>query len=151
MVIQSIRGLPQFALEMFTPSVALTALVLIGLLCVWRLIAIVDAALIAGGRRALRIPSVAGTVAILALVTIVVHGMLGYYAWSFYQAGSQIFVGLPDPDGGVAPDPSASAQGPILVATPAATPATSRPDQRPADRDRLARIAPSRSTTRSSW
>ena len=123
--IQSIHGLPQFALEMFTPSVALTALVLIGLLCVWRLISIVDAALIAGGRRALRIPSVAGTVAILALVTVVVHGVLGYYAWTFYQAGSEIFVGLPDPDAGAVPDPSSTPLlGPILVATPAATPAT---------------------------
>lgn len=123
--IQSIHGMPQFYLEMFTPSVALTALVLIGLLCVWRLISIVDAALIAGGRRTLRIPSVAGTVATLALVTIVVHGVLGYYALSFYQAGSEIFVGLPDPDSGVVPDPSATpVQGPILVATPAATPAT---------------------------
>ncbi len=124
LAIQSIRGLPQLALEMFTPSLALTALVLIALLCVWRLIAIVDAALIAGGRRALRTPSVAGTLAVLVLVTIVVHGVLGYYAWSFYQAGSQIFVGLPDPDTTVVPDASASAQGPILVATPAATPPT---------------------------
>ena len=123
--VQATRGIPQFALEMFTPTVALTALVLIGLLCVWRLIAIVDAALIAGGRRALRVGRVGGTVAVLALITVVVHGMLGYYAWSFYQAGSHIFVGLPDPDGGVAPEPPASAQqGPILVATPAATPAT---------------------------
>lgn len=123
--VQATRGIPQFALEMFTPTVALTALVLIGLLCVWRLIAIVDAALIAGGRRALRVRRVGGTVAVLALITVVVHGMLGYYAWSFYQAGSHIFVGLPDPDGGVAAEPPASAQqGPILVATPAATPAT---------------------------
>jgi LCP family protein required for cell wall assembly len=122
---QSIRGLSQFYLEMFTPSVALTALVLIGLLCVWRLIAIVDAALTAGGRRALRLPSVAGTVATLGLVTILVHGLLGYYALLFYQAGSHIFVGVPDPDGGVLPNPSATTQqGPILVATPAATPAT---------------------------
>ena len=113
---------------MFTPSVALTALILIGLLCIWRLISIVDAALIAGGRRALRIPSVGGTVAILALVTVVVHGVLGYYALTFYQAGSEIFVGLPNPDSGVAPDPSATPlPGPILVATPAATPATRRP------------------------
>jgi LCP family protein required for cell wall assembly len=123
-LIQAVRGLTQFYLEMFTPTVALTALVLIGLLGVWRLIAIVDAALVAGGRRALRVPSVGGTVAALALATIVVHGVLGYYAWSFYRAGSEIFVGLPDPDAG-ATNPSASPyQGPILVATPAATPAT---------------------------
>ena len=122
---QSIRGLSQFYLEMFTPSVALTALVLIGLLCVWRLISIVDAALIAGGRRALRMPSVAGTVAILALVTVVVHGVLGYYALTFYQAGTEIFVGLPNPESGVVADPSTTPlPGPILVATPAATPAT---------------------------
>jgi len=120
--IQAIQGLPQLALEMFTPSVSLTALVLIALLCAWRLIAIVDAALIAGGRRTFRIPSVAATVAVLALVTLLVHGVLGYYAWSFYRAGSNIFVGLPDPDSGLVADPSASA--PILAATPAATPAT---------------------------
>jgi LCP family protein required for cell wall assembly len=124
-LIQGIRGIPQFALEMFTPSVALTALVLIALLCAWRLIAILDAALIAGGRRTFRIPSVTATVAILSLTTLLVHGLLGYYAWSFYRAGSDIFVGIPDPDSGVAANPSASSQqGPILNATPAATPPT---------------------------
>ena len=124
-VIQSIRGLPQLALEMFTPSVSMTALVLVGLLCAWRLIAIVDAAIIAGGRRAFRKPSTTATVVILGLVTVLLHGVVGYYAWTFYRAGSEIFVGLPDPDVGVVPDPSASSeQGPILAATPAATPAT---------------------------
>lgn len=123
--IQASRGIPQLALELFTPSLALTALVLVALLGAWRLIAIVDAAGATGGGRAFRVPGVGIPVAVLIAITIVVHGILGYDAWTFYQAGTRMFVGVPDPDIGGAPFPGTSARpGPILAAAPFATPPT---------------------------
>jgi LCP family protein required for cell wall assembly len=120
--VQASAGLQRFALELFTPSLAMTALILIGLLGLWRLISIVDAFGVTGRRW--RTPS-AVVAALLVAATVGIHAVLGYYAYSFYQAGSDIFVGLPDPDVGVVPDSTASSQpGPILVATPQATPAT---------------------------
>ena len=95
------------------------------LLGAWRLIAIVDAAGATGGRRAFRVPRVGIPVAGLIAVTIVVHGILGYDAWTFYQAGTRMFVGVPDPDIGGAPFPGTSVRpGPILAAPPFATPPT---------------------------
>jgi LCP family protein required for cell wall assembly len=123
--IRASRGIPLLALELFTPSLALTALVLVALLGAWRLIAIVDAAGTTGGRRAFRMPRVGIPVAALVTVTIVVHGFLGYEAWTFYQAGTRMFVGVPDPDIGGQTVPGASAHpGPMLAAVPFATPAT---------------------------
>jgi LCP family protein required for cell wall assembly len=122
--IQASRGIPELALELFTPSLALTALVLVVLLGAWRLIAIVDAAGAIGGRRTLRVPRVGIPVAILMVITIAVHGFLGYNAWTFYQAGTLMFVGVPNPESGV-PVPGASGRpGPILAALPYATPPT---------------------------
>jgi LCP family protein required for cell wall assembly len=127
--VQASHGIPQFALELFTPSLALTALVLVVLLGAWRLIAIVDAAATTGERRAFGVPRVGIPVAVLIAITIAVHGILGYDAWTFYQAGTLMFVGVPNPDSGSVPPPGASTRpGPILAAVPYATPAT--PDSR---------------------
>lgn len=123
--IRASSGIPLLALELFTPSLALTALVLVALLGAWRLIAIVDAAGTTEGRRAIRMPRVGIPVAVLVTLTIAVHGFLGYEAWTFYQAGTRIFVGVPDPDTGGLTVPGASVRpGPILAAVPFATPAT---------------------------
>ncbi len=124
---QASGGIPELALELFTPSFALTALILVALLGAWRLIAIVDAAAAAGGRRALRTPAVGAVVAVLLGTTLAVHAVLGYYTWTFYQAGTDIFRGVPDPDnGGSAVAGSTAKPGPILVATPFATPVTAK-------------------------
>ncbi len=117
--VQASQGIPELALELFTPSLALTALILVALLGAWRLIAIVDAVGAAGGRRAIRTPAVGAVVVVLLGTTLAVHAVMGYYTWTFYQAGTDIFRGVPDPDGGVAAAPGTTAKpGPILVATP---------------------------------
>lgn len=124
---QASGGIPELALELFTPSFALTALILVALLGLWRLIAIVDAVGATGGRRAVRAPAVGALVVVLLGTTVAVHAVMGYYTWTFYQAGTDIFRGVPDPDGGVAAAPGTTAKpGPILVATPFATPATAK-------------------------
>lgn len=120
---QLLRGLTSFALELIDPSVALTMLVLIVLLATWRLLSMVDAlGTTGGGRHALRTKA-GGLLAGLSLVVLVSHGVLGYYAWSFYDAGSRIFVGEPGPDETPAPSLAPSAD-PEYEATPVATPET---------------------------
>ncbi len=125
LAIQASRGMPQLALELLTPSLASTALILIVLLGLWRIIAIVDAAGPLRGRRpwTRRTMTVVGA---LVAATVLVHGVIGYYALSFYQAGSQIFVGQGNPDDipGDSQVPGGSADAsPDLVPTPLVTPA----------------------------
>ncbi|MCI0346981.1 MAG: LCP family protein, partial [Chloroflexi bacterium] len=121
---QLLEGLTSFALQLIDPSVALTMLVLIVLLATWRLLSMVDAlGITGGGRQALRTRA-GGILAGLSLVVLVSHAVLGYYAWSFYDAGSRIFVGEPGVDETPAPsvlDPSAD---PEYEATPHVTPGT---------------------------
>lgn len=119
-------GLFAFAAQVIDPSVALTLLILSMIVGVWRLLAMTDTLLMTGGRRAFR--SRAGAVfAALAVVVLLTHGVVGYYAWSFYDAGSKIFVGEPSPDRSTDPAVSPS-QTDDFAATPFATPAT--PDAR---------------------
>jgi LCP family protein required for cell wall assembly len=119
-------GIDAFAASIIDPSVALTLLILIALFAVWRLLAMVDAVVITGGRKAFRGRAGAIFTALAALV-LAVHGVAGYYAWSFYDAGSRIFVGEPNPDGNSGASPGSSdtpAPTDDYVATPFATPAT---------------------------
>ena len=129
------RGLQGVALDLFDPSYSQTALILGLILGVWRLVAMADAWLFArraGGRVALA----AGILVALGISVVGAHGYLGYLTWSFYDAGSQIFVGgggdvpLPNTDSGASPggSPAASPTDAIAGATPIETPenATSR-------------------------
>jgi LCP family protein required for cell wall assembly len=122
--VQASQGIPQLALELFTPSLALTALVLVALLGAWRTISILDAATATAGQPSNRGRGVGATVAVLTAVTIAVHGILGYDAWTFYQAGTQMFVGLPNPEAGATVPGGSTPPGPILAAEPFATPPT---------------------------
>ncbi|CAN5457950.1 hypothetical protein BH20CHL7_BH20CHL7_05490 [soil metagenome] len=101
--LQLSAGLTTLALSLFNPSTALTALALIGLLGVWRLISMGDAMVTAGRGRAWRRSGTLATFAGLALVVIVVHAAAASFVWSAYQAGSEIFVGEPGPDSTPAP------------------------------------------------
>lgn len=96
-------GLTTLALSLFDPSTALTVLVLIGLLGVWRLISMGDAMVAAGRGQTWRRSGTLATFAGLALVVIVVHAAAASFAWSAYQAGAEIFVGEPGPDNTPAP------------------------------------------------
>ncbi|MDQ6796252.1 MAG: LCP family protein [Chloroflexota bacterium] len=116
---QVVGGAQDLALELFAPSFSLTILILIILLGLWRLLSMFDAGTpLEGWRRAGR--RTGSVFAALALVVVVVHGVAAYYAWSFYDAGSHIFVnaGTEPPIG-----TDDRAQGP-LVALPYVTPAT---------------------------
>jgi polyisoprenyl-teichoic acid--peptidoglycan teichoic acid transferase len=102
-LLQATQGIAGLALRLLDPSFSLALIVVVGILGVWRLFAIADAALAprwlsAFGSRAGR------TVVLLAALVVATHGVAGYYAWSFYDASSKIFLGTVDD--GPAPGPS---------------------------------------------
>ncbi|MCI0582961.1 MAG: LCP family protein [Chloroflexi bacterium] len=118
-------GIQTFAISMLEPSVALTVLVLIIVGGIWRLLAMVDASSSVNRRTVFR-GRPGQVLAVLGAVIFATHATLGYYAWSFYENGSQIFVG-DGPD--ATPDPAGSADPTDdFIATPFATPET--PDAR---------------------
>jgi LCP family protein required for cell wall assembly len=118
-----VDGPARLAIDLFAPSLSQTALILIFLLGLWRLIAMADAFTIAGGGRAWRSPGTAGLFAALALVVVLVHGVIGFYTWSFYDAGETIFVSS-NPDNQPVPSVTSSDIADELTATPVATPQT---------------------------
>ena len=125
-LVQVMGGAASVIVSLFEPSTALTILVLIGLLGLWRLISMADALTGTERGRSWRQPAPLAIFGGLALVVVVVHGVAASWAWSFYDAGSHIFVAQEGPDV-VVPDPvSPSASSPTsgYVASPAATPET---------------------------
>ncbi len=120
--VQALGGTTNIVVGLFTPSTALTILILIGLLGLWRLISMGDALTGAERDRSWRRPKPLGTFFGLALVVLVVHGVAASWAYSFYDAGTHIFVAQEGPDVSVQPSPSSPTAG--YVATPAATPET---------------------------
>ena len=121
-VVQVLSGPTSLVVSLFDPSTALTILVLIGLLGLWRLISMGDALTSAERDRTWRRPKPLATFAGLALVVIVLHAAAANLAWSFYDAGSHIFVAQEGPDLTVQPSASSPTAG--YVATPAVTPET---------------------------
>ena len=121
-------GLERFALELFDPSFASTALILGILLGLWRLVAMGDVFAATPARGARRRPATA-VLGVLALVVVIGHGALGYMTWSFYEAGSRIFV---NDDGDELPFPSEPATSDELVtADPAESPGDTVPAATP--------------------
>lgn len=127
LALEAVDGVEQLVALLLAPSSALTILILIVLLGVWRLVAIVDAAASGRGQRSRR----TGYVVVgLALLVVASHAWMGYVAWAFYDAGNRIFVGDTGPD---ATDPPVSSMLPgatpdvpdgEYLATPFATPET---------------------------
>jgi LCP family protein required for cell wall assembly len=115
-LIQLRDGLTTLAFSLLNPSTALTIFALVGLLGVWRLIAMADAMVSAGRGRTWRRPSTLATFGALALIVVGVHAFGASLAWSAYRAGSEIFVGQAGPDSTT--DPASLAPG----ATPASLP-----------------------------
>jgi LCP family protein required for cell wall assembly len=95
---QALGGLGQIAALLLSPSSALTLVILIGLLAVWRLLAIADALTVGGVADPFRHRPTLTTFAILATIVVLTHGVLGFYAWKFYDASSQMFVADVSPD-----------------------------------------------------
>lgn len=102
---QAARGLDVLAVQLITPTFALTVLILVVLFGAWRLISMVEAAMASGSPHAWRRrPTVIVLVALSAIV-LLTHGAAAYYAYSFYDAGNAIFVGQ------VTPTPAPTAVG----------------------------------------
>lgn len=102
--LQALTGPEGLLIGLFTPSTALTVLILVVLLGVWRLVSMGDALSSAGRRGSWRRPIPIASFLILATIVISTHLAAASLAWSFYDAGRVIFVGVQDPD--VAPLPS---------------------------------------------
>ncbi len=110
---------------LFTPSTALTVLILIVLFGAWRLISMGDALGTAGRRGTWRRPVPLASFLVLAAIVITTHAAAASLAYSFYDAGRLIFVGEQDPDG--APLPSLVAPSPAASLAPGATAAPTDP------------------------
>jgi len=119
-------GLERLAISLFTPQVALGVVGIAAVLGVWRVIAIFDARRRAAhqppdstSRRSLIVAS------LLSLVVVGTHGFAGYYAYSFYRAGEQIFQPLPSAQPTLAPTPvegaPPTATAPIIGGSPVPT------------------------------
>ena len=120
--LQLLGGAANVAIGLLTPSTALTVVILVGLLGAWRLISMAGALSTAAPRGAWRRPVPVATFAVLALAVVVSHAGVASLAWSFYRAGSEIFVADVGPD--TSPQPSASGVAGGFVATPDTEPET---------------------------
>lgn len=89
---QAFEGLDVLAARLIAPSFALTVLILVALLGLWRILAISDALSSARAPRRGQAGATALAIA-LAGVTALAHGGAGYIAWGFYDAGTRIFEG----------------------------------------------------------
>jgi polyisoprenyl-teichoic acid--peptidoglycan teichoic acid transferase len=98
LLLQALRGLDVLAVELITPTFALTVLFLVLLLGGWRLISMIDAMTSAGTRGAWRRGTTLAVLIALSAIVVVTHSAAAYYAYSFYDAGNQIFgTTTPDP------------------------------------------------------
>ncbi len=111
LVVRLLDGLTAFAVNLLDPSVSLTLLILILLSGAWRLLSIVDAAFV-GRPRASNPGRLRGGVIALLVVAIGVHGLAATYAYSFYAAGSRIFVGDDQPNASHQPIESGASPAP---------------------------------------
>jgi LCP family protein required for cell wall assembly len=123
LLVQLSQGFLETTVRLFSPSFALVVLFAVVGLAILRAVSIAEAARLVAGRSAWRSGSTAATVWILIVVSCVLHAWLAYGAWSFYSAGSDIFVGGDGEIGAAGPRPSD-----VLNATPEATRAS--PDDR---------------------
>jgi LCP family protein required for cell wall assembly len=98
LLVQALGGLGSIAALLLSPQSALTLVILIGLLAIWRLLSIADALTVGGVRDPFRHRSTLTTFGILATLVVLTHGVMGFYVWKFYDATSQIFVADVSPE-----------------------------------------------------
>jgi LCP family protein required for cell wall assembly len=127
LIAQALRGLDFLAVELITPTFALTVLIVVVLLGAWRLVSMADAMLSAGTAGAWRRGWARAVLVGLSAVVLLTHGAAAYYAYSFYDAGSSIFVAntgpepTPVPGSSATPEPSDNSidfQGGPVVSPP---------------------------------
>ncbi len=109
--LQALASPEGLLIGLFTPSTALTVLILVVLLGVWRLVSMGDALSTAGRRGSWRQPLPIATFLVLATFVISSHAAAASLAWSFYDAGRVIFVGVQDPDAAPAAEPRRALRG----------------------------------------
>ena len=114
---QGLRGLDVLAIELITPTFALSVLILVLLLGAWRLISMADAMSASDGPRRWRRGSATILLVVLSAIVVATHGAAAYYAYSFYDAGTSIFVG----------DAPLATPGPVVPGSPG-TVASAEPD-----------------------
>lgn len=125
-LVQLPGGIDTFAAQMIAPSFALITLAVIIVLGVWRLAAIGHAFRLAPVAARRQRSAVALLVAVV-LAVVAMHGAAGYYAYSFYDAGTQIFQPDETPAPGDVASPS-NAASPSTAQTPGfETPAVTLP------------------------
>ncbi|MBA2719084.1 MAG: LCP family protein [Chloroflexi bacterium] len=128
LVFQLAGGIERFAASLLDPTVALTLVVLVILLGIWRLLAMGDAMAAGRSARPIRRSLVLPAYILLTAIVIAAHAWVGAVTWAFYDAGSHIFVGQVGPDvtppplNGETPDPSDNSVD--FQATPFPTPST---------------------------
>jgi LCP family protein required for cell wall assembly len=128
--VQLLDGVEVFAVKLIDPAFAAAVIVWTVVLAAWRMGAIGHVYLLgSAAERASR--GVQGAVVALLVAVVAMHGVIGYYAWAFYEAGSVIFEPEPDPTG----PPVAGATGsprptPTFSLEPGATP-TPEPTPKP--------------------
>jgi LCP family protein required for cell wall assembly len=95
-------GAGQVGALLISPSSALTIVILVVLIGVWREVAVIDSAIAIRPRGAwLRGRSLV-TVALVSALIAFTHAGMAYVALAFYDAGSRIFVGDEGPDAAIA-------------------------------------------------
>lgn len=107
MLVQAVRSLEGLAVYLITPTGALTLLVLVVLLGLWRILALADAT-VAAARKGPGLSGGSRAVAIgLALLIGVTHLYGAQLSFAVYQASSETFVG-DGPDDGLGVGPGGS-------------------------------------------
>ena len=127
LLVQGFGGIGQVAALVLSPSSALTLVILVGLLAVWRLLSIADALTVGGISDPFRHRGTLSTFVVLAVLVVTTHAVVGYTAWAFYDAASRVFVAEASPEAtpvasvapGASPLPTDE-----YVAQPIATPET---------------------------
>ena len=111
---QLFGGVEVFAVQLLDPAFAVAVMVWTVIVGALRLGSIGHVYLLAtAAERASR--SVRGAVIGLLIAVVAMHGVIGYYAFAFYEAGSEIFVPADEPG---ATDPPVA----VATATPQPTP-----------------------------
>jgi polyisoprenyl-teichoic acid--peptidoglycan teichoic acid transferase len=105
-LLQATGGLGAIAEIMLSPTSALTVAILIGLLGLWRLVSMADAASSAGTDRRWYRGRTGAVFATLAVLVLVIHGWAAGVAYAFYEAGSEIYVSEENPDQTAVPNPA---------------------------------------------
>ena len=126
--LEAVGGVGSLAALLLTPSSAITIVILVGLIAVWRILAIADAMKVGPNRAHWLDGPNKITFIVLSALVLLTHGLMGYAAWAFYDASSRIFVSDPSADASLPPASLAPGVTPApddeYRASPIATPAT---------------------------